>query len=89
VFIIESEATGADSQHSRIALVLRREVSRWALASRLAVVSAKVGKGFEIRHQTPGQPHQLDVALCFPLKAPGRMDVIEITVDVDFSMTAG
>ena len=35
----------------------------------LAVVFAEVGDGLEIRHQTPGQPHQLDIALRFALEA--------------------
>src|ERR1039458_6997755 len=42
------------------------------LADGLAVVLAKIGYRFEIRHQAAGQPDQLDVALALPLKAPAR-----------------
>ncbi len=33
----------------------------------ISVVFPKVGDGLEIRHQTPGQPHQFDSALSFSL----------------------
>jgi hypothetical protein len=49
----------------------------------LAVVFSEVGDGFEIRHQTPGQPHQLDVALSFSLQTSARLDAVEIALDVD------
>jgi hypothetical protein len=35
-----------------------------------AIVAAEIGDGFEIRRQTPGQPHQLDIAMAFSLKTP-------------------
>jgi hypothetical protein len=53
------------------------------LADRLAVILAEVGDGLEVRCQTPGQPHQLDVTLSFALQTPARLHAIEIAVDVD------
>ncbi|MNS97292.1 hypothetical protein D3C72_1316180 [compost metagenome] len=49
----------------------------------LAVVFSEVGDGLEIRHQTPGQPHQFDVALSFSLQPSARLNAVEIAVDVD------
>jgi hypothetical protein len=37
---------------------------------RRAVVAAEVGDGLEVRRQASGQPHQLDIALRFPLQSP-------------------
>lgn len=47
----------------------------------LAVVFSEVGNGPEIRHQTPGQPHQLDVASGFSFKASARPNAVEIAVE--------
>ncbi|MNI37381.1 hypothetical protein D3C73_914700 [compost metagenome] len=55
----------------------------------LAVVFAKVGDGLEVRHQPTGKPHQFDVALRLALKAPARLDAIEIAVDVDLQHDCG
>ena len=49
----------------------------------LTVVLAEVGNGLEVRHQADGQPDQFGVALTLPLKAPARLDAIEVSVDVD------
>ena len=49
----------------------------------LAVVLTEVGDGLEVRHQAPGQPHQLNVALGLSLKAATGLDAIEVAVDVD------
>ena len=49
----------------------------------LAVILAEVGDGLEVRHQTPGQPHQLNVALRLAFKTATGLDAIEVTVDVD------
>jgi hypothetical protein len=54
------------------------------LADRRTVVLAEIGYRFEIRHQAAGQPDELDVALALPLKAPARLDTMEVSVDVDF-----
>ena len=42
----------------------------------LAVVFSEVGDGLEVRHQTPGQPHQFDVALSFSLQTSTRLDAV-------------
>jgi hypothetical protein len=55
----------------------------------LAVVFSDVSDGLEIRHQTTGKPHQLDVALDLALKAPARLNTVEIAVDVDLQLSAG
>lgn len=47
-------------------------------ADRFAIVLAKAGNGIEVGHQVTGQPHQFDVALCFPLEAPARLNPVEI-----------
>ncbi|MNR01990.1 hypothetical protein D3C85_1178260 [compost metagenome] len=55
----------------------------------LAVVFSEVGDGLEIRHQTPGQPHQFDVALSFSLQPSARLNAVEIAVDVDLQQDRG
>src|SRR5947208_13444888 len=53
------------------------------LVDGVAIILAEVGYRLEIRHQAPGQPHQLDVTLAFPLQAPARLHPIEVSVDVN------
>ena len=55
----------------------------------LTVVLSKISDSLEIRHQTSGQPHQLHVALCFPLKTPAGLNPVEVTVDVDLQQDRG
>ena len=50
---------------------------------RLAIVPAEVGNRLEIRHQPPGQPHQLDIALRFALHPPARLNPVQITVEIN------
>src|SRR5205807_9218465 len=59
------------------------------VADRLAVVLAKIGYRFEIRCQAASQPDELDVALALPLKAPTRLNTIEIAIDVDLQQCRG
>src|ERR1700721_3141130 len=47
-------------------------------ADRLTVILAEIRNGLEVRHQTAGQPDQLDIALTLPLKPPARLDTIEV-----------
>lgn len=49
----------------------------------LAVIFAEVSDGLEVRHQTPGQPHQLKVALSLTFETGAGLDAITIAVDVD------
>ena len=56
---------------------------------RRPVVLAEVGNGLEVRREPAGQPHQLDVALAFPLQAPARGDAVEVTVQVDLEQGRG
>ncbi len=53
------------------------------LTDGLTVVLAEIGYRLEIWHQAASQPDELDVALALPLKAPARLDAIEVSVDVD------
>jgi hypothetical protein len=46
---------------------LRKDELATDASGDFAFVFSEVGDGFEIRHQTPGQPHQLNVALSFSL----------------------
>ena len=62
-----AEQLKASSQHHELAA---------DLADGLAIVLAEIGYRLEVRHQTPGQPHQLDVALALPLQAPARLHPI-------------
>lgn len=55
---------------------------------RRAVVLPEVGDGLEVRRQTPGQPHHLDVALRLPLQPPARGDLVDVAVDVDLQERA-
>ena len=41
------------------------------------------------RRQAPRQPHQLDVALRFPLKAATRLKPVEVAVKVDLQHCRG
>jgi hypothetical protein len=50
---------------------------------RPAIVFAEVGNRLEVRRQPPSQPHQLDIALCFPFETPARLHAVEIAVEVD------
>ena len=50
---------------------------------RLAVIFAKIGNRLEVRHQPPGQPDQLHVAMAFSLQPPARLDTVQITVHID------
>ncbi|MNL21791.1 hypothetical protein D3C87_1430960 [compost metagenome] len=58
-------------------------------ANGFAVVFAKVGNGFEVRSQTPRQPHQLDVALGLTLKPAAGLNPIEVAVDIDLQQDRG
>lgn len=53
------------------------------IANGFAVVTPEVGNGFEVRSQSPGQPHQLEVALAFALQATAGLNAVEVAVDVD------
>src|SRR5271163_2856592 len=52
-------------------------------ADRRPAVAAEVGDRLEVRHQSAGQPHQLDIALALPFEPPARLDAIEIAVEED------
>ena len=49
----------------------------------LAVVVAEVGNGLEVRCQSTGQPHQLDVALRLALQTPTGPDPVQVAINVD------
>jgi hypothetical protein len=51
---------------------------------RCRVLRAEVGERLEVRRQAPDEPHQLEVAVGFPLKSPRRLDPVEVAVQVDF-----
>src|SRR6185436_16904002 len=53
------------------------------LANRFAVILAKVGDRFKVRHQPPSEPNQLDIALRLPLKAAAGLNPVEVAIDVD------
>src|SRR4029077_12183822 len=61
-------------------LKLRHKTTNRAQAARIAgpLSRRKIGDRLEVRHQTPGQPHQLDVALALPLEPAARLDAVEI-----------
>jgi hypothetical protein len=50
---------------------------------RRPVVAAEVGDGLEVRRQAPGQPHQLDIALSFSLKATAGLYSVQIAVEIN------
>jgi len=56
---------------------------------RLAVVLAEVGNRLEVRREPPDQPHQLDIALCFPFEPPARLNAVEIAVEVNLQQRRG
>ena len=47
------------------------------------VVFSKVGDRLEIWRQSPCQPHQLDIAACFALQAPARLNAVEIAIEIN------
>ena len=58
-------------------------------ANGFAVVLAKVGNGFEVRSQTPREPHQLDIALGLAFKPAAGLNPIEVAVDIDLQQDRG
>jgi hypothetical protein len=52
-------------------------------ANRLAVVLPEVGDRLEVRHQPPGEPDQLDVALRLTLQPTTRLNAVQVSIDVD------
>lgn len=48
-----------------------------------AVAPAEVRNGLEVQRKAPGQPHELDIALCFALQAAARLDTAELAVNVE------
>src|SRR5258706_16110462 len=44
---------------------------------RRAIILAEVGNRLEVRGEPPDQPHQLDIALRFPLEPTARLQAIE------------
>ena len=51
-------------------------------AYRLAVVLSEIRNRLEIRHQSPGEPHHLDIALGLSFQPATGLNSIE--VDIDF-----
>ncbi len=62
---------------------------RTGRADRRPAVAAEVGDRLEVRRQSAGQPHQLDVALGLPFEPPARLDAIEIAVEIDLQQRRG
>jgi hypothetical protein len=56
---------------------------------RCTVILAEVGDRLEVRHQPPGQPHQLDIALRFAFQSPARLKAVEVAVEVDLQQRRG
>src|SRR5580692_4912138 len=72
-----------DSPREKVELTAQHDELRARRADRRPAVAAEVGDRLEVRHQSAGQPHQLDVALGLPFEPPARLDAIEIAVEVD------
>ncbi|MNY40319.1 hypothetical protein D3C86_1750550 [compost metagenome] len=49
----------------------------------------KVGDGLEVRSESAGEPHQLDVALGLAFQAPAGLDAVQIPVDVELEQYRG
>src|SRR4029077_19791481 len=58
-------------------------------ADRCAVVFSEVRDRLEVRRKPSSQPHQLDIALGFPLKPPARSDLVDVAVNVDLQHRGG
>lgn len=50
-------------------------------AERRTVVAPEIGNGLVIRHQSPGQPHDLDVSPGLAFEPAAGRDTVQITVD--------
>src|ERR1700730_17954391 len=48
---------------------------------RRAIVLPEVRDGLEVRRQTPGQPHQLDIATGLTLQPAARRDLVDVAVN--------
>ena len=59
------------------------------LKARFAVVFAEPCNRLEAGHQSPGQPHQFNVALGFLLKASAGLNAVEVTVNIDLQEHRG
>ena len=79
--LLPSMATTASREQPHLATQLDELPAH--SADRLAVVLPKVGDRLEVRHQSAGEPDQLDVALGLTLQPPARLDAVEVPVDVD------
>ena len=49
----------------------------------------EVGDGLEVRSESAGEPHQLDIALRLALQAPARLDTIQVAVDIELQQDRG
>ena len=48
-----------------------------------AVIVTEVGDGLEVRGELSCEPHQFNIALRFALQFQTRLDLVQVTVDVD------
>lgn len=80
---VSSSAAAGDEVGEQTELLAQHDELPTNAAYGLAVVLAEVGVGLEVRHQTPSQPYQLDVALSLSLKVATGLDAIGVAVDVD------
>ena len=78
-----------DSPREKIELTAQHDELRTGRADCRPAVAAEVGDRLEVRRQSAGQPHQLDVALGLPFEPPARLDAIEIAVEIDLQQRRG
>src|ERR1700675_1027183 len=78
-----------DNPREKVELTAQHDELRAGRAERRPAVAGEVGDRLEVRHQSAGQPHQLDVALGLPFEPPARLDAIEIAVEIDLQQRRG
>ncbi len=85
--VVVSALTNVDGLKRGGGVQLQREVSRLAIAlhaeDALAIVPPKTRNRFEVRHQPPRQPHQLNIAPRFTLQAAARLHAVQIAIEIN------
>ncbi|MCY1233799.1 hypothetical protein D9M72_463560 [compost metagenome] len=74
---------GHDGLGEQLELTAHADEALADIADADAVVVTKVGDGLEVRSESAGEPHQLDVALGFAFQAPAGLDTVQVAVDVE------
>jgi hypothetical protein len=71
---------------TQVQVPAKRDKPRHTLRIAGPLPAAEIGDGFEIGPYLPHQPNQLDIAQAFALQPARRLNLVEITVNVDLEL---